>query len=104
MDQVCPDYRLEYGMSGGIAGVHHQLVLSEDGTVEARNKAYVVTAAITFEERELWRERLNQVNFFNLDDEYLPDKPMPDGFGYQLIVESGGQAKSISVADGGAPP
>lgn len=103
-DQVCPDYTLEYVKSGGFGGVYHQLVLNEDGTVEARNKVYMVTAAITSEEREVWRERLNQVNFFNLDDDYLPEEPIADGFGYQLIVESEDQAKSVSVADGGAPP
>ena len=84
--------------------VYHQLILNEDGTVEARNGVYMATAAITSEEREVWRERLNQVDFFNLDDDYLPEEPMADGFGYQLIVESEGQAKSVSVADGGAPP
>ena len=103
-NEVYSGYTLEFTLTGGFAGAHNKLTLSEDGAVEASNGGFLVSAVVSQEIRALWLERLNDVGFFALDDDYPPAMVIMDGFYYELTVTSQGQTKIVTATDRGGHP
>lgn len=115
LETVDDDFEMQFILRGGIAGVHHRLVVYEDGKIETTDRAYlpygsgpslelVVYDSLTTAEKAAWAGRLNEVGLFCLDNDYPPATVIMDGFDYELTVASHGQTITISAADKGGHP
>jgi hypothetical protein len=79
---------VEFTKTGGIAGVHVELTLSEhDGT-------------LTDEDAQELGQLLDEVDFFNVNGSGV-GKPHPDGFNYTITAARGRRRRTVSIEDGG---
>ena len=112
LETVAADFSLEYTQYGGwIEGA--TLIMNEDGSVEGRFlgyssfgslSSYKVKDSLSSLEKSEWRDRLNEIKFFCLDDDYTEITPIPDYSKYEITVVSGGVKKTVSVISDGKYP
>ena len=112
LETVAADFSLEYTQYGGwIEGA--TLIMNEDGSVEGRFlgyssfdslSSYQVRDSLSYLEKSEWGDRLNQIEFFCLEDEYTKITPIPDYNKYEITVVSGGENKTVSVVSDGKYP
>lgn len=103
-ETVDDDFEMQFVLRGGFVGVYYKLVLDKAGSVEAHNGTFLVSDSVSAQVRKEWQDRLNDVDYFCLDNDYPPTTVIADGFDYELTVVSHGQTKTISAADEGGYP
>lgn len=88
-------------LSGGFAGVDETWVLESDGTVFGPNG---YTGAIGPEVRAVLEAAVDAADFFDLDDEYLPDDLCCDRFLYELTLTRAGVTHTVTTLDAAEAP
>ena len=112
LETVDADFSLEYTQYGGWIE-RATLIINEDGSVEGRFlsyssfdsiSTYKVRDSLSTLEKSEWGDRLNEIDFFCLEDDYTKKSPIPDDDKYEISVVSGGVHKTVNVIPGGNYP
>lgn len=110
--EVDTDFSLEYTRHGGWIG-RSTLLVNKDGAAEAQFlgyraldslSLYYVTDTLSDIEKSEWADRLNEIGFFCLEDNYTDLTPIPDYNKYEITVVSGGVSKTVTVISDGNYP
>jgi hypothetical protein len=80
--------RITFERTGGFAGMRMAITVDVDSLPEPDAAAL--------------RKLVKDTGFFNLS-EARPERTIPDGFQYTIMVEGDGQQRSIQVTDASAP-
>lgn len=85
------------------------LHIAHDGTLEIYNNisvsnAYVVTDDLTADHKSGWGQRLEDVGFFCLADNYSPAETVADGFSHSMTVNNRGRTHTVYVESGSNAP
>lgn len=95
---------VEYRRTGGIAGLDDHLVIASDGQATlARKGGQRETFAVEKDTLANLREILDEVGFFELEDEYRPERLIPDALSYQITYQQGGRRHTVETTDGSIP-
>lgn len=93
--------RLLYRRDGGLAGVSDELTLEPDGRgTLSRRLSGRRSVMLRPAERQDVARALAAVDLTELDDEYKPSEPVPDGFGESVMYDG----ETVSVQTGGEEP
>ncbi len=112
LETVDTDFSLEYTQYGGWIE-RATLIINEDGSVEGRFlgyssfdslSSYQVRDSLSYLEKSEWGDRLNESDFFCLEEDYTEITPIPDDNKYEITVVSGGVNKTVSVISDGKYP
>jgi hypothetical protein len=117
-DNDCPegiddDYSLSYSMYGGFAGASWELHIAHDGYLEVHNtffglgdeiESLVVADSLTSMQKAEWGQRIEDVGFNCLEENYPPINIVMDGFSHDLMVTTRGETKAVHIdANSNAP-
>ncbi len=112
LETVDADFSLEYTQYGGWIE-RATLIINEDGSVEGRFlgyssfdslSSYQVRDSLSYLEKSEWANRLNESDFFCLEDDYTAITPIPDDSKYEITVVSRGVNKTVNVISDGKYP
>jgi hypothetical protein len=75
---------LTYERSGGIAGLRDELTIYYDGRYEVQRNGSETEFTLDRDELTHLENLIQQANFFQLNDNYLPGNIIPDAFQYVI--------------------
>ncbi len=96
-DSSSPVIRME--KSGGIAGIHNTWTIYADGRAFSGSQALTSIPAgqVTSTLAEI-----QNLGFFEMQDDYLPGSTCADCFQYRITIHAGGVSKTVTALDGDA--
>lgn len=97
-------FYIKYNVSGGFAGIHNTFVVECNDSVYYKSGGYDLRTMISADKANELRRVFIENNFFGLNDEYLPEQPIIDGFTYNFTVKTSAGEKSVVCAQDKLPP
>jgi hypothetical protein len=97
--------KLEYEVTGGIAGINYKTTVSDQGkaafTHYNKNRKYVISTSLMERQLDSLNKVLLENDIFDLADSYKPPQPVMDGINISIKYNNGNASKNIYV-EGGA--
>lgn len=91
---------LSFAQTGGIAGISLTITLNSDGTLVRDGQ----TSHVTADQVKQISDMLNQLDFFNLNGQFVSVGGAADLYRYTLTVTSGGDSRMVVSDDELTPP
>ena len=88
-------------LSGGLEGLDQTWIIEADGTVLGPDGYLGQLAA---DARARLEAAITAADFFDLDDEYLPDDICCDRFLYEVTITRGGETHTVTTLDAADAP
>jgi len=88
-------------LSGGLEGLDQTWIIEADGTVLGPD-GYL--GQLDADARARLEAAITGADFFELDDEYLPDDICCDRFLYEVTITRGGQTHTVTTLDAADAP
>ena len=76
---------LEYKRSGGFAGLNDHLIIDDNGTASLKRKTIASEFTVSETNMDQLRRMLEEIEFRQLEEEYLPAQQGADYIEYQII-------------------
>ena len=94
---------VDYYRTGGFAGLTDHLVIDSDGHCRLQRKSGQFAFDLQAADFTQLFQLFQQADFFNLKDEYLPEKPGADLFSYVITYRLAGRAHTVRTMDTSVP-
>lgn len=98
------DMLFEYRRTGGIAGLDDHLTVRATGEATLEQKGGIRNT-FTLDESTVSRlqRTVDEAEFFKLDSQYRPARPIPDAFLYRITYQNATRRHTVETTDGAIP-
>lgn len=104
VDYVAPAI-IEYTIAGGIAGIQEETIIDDNGLSElCHGGGFILHYQLTESQLYKLKSMFSEADFFNLRNEYVPSRPIMDGFYYSITYTTDSKTKTITAATGAKFP